>query len=84
MDEIERKLLLSRNRQRIVVNAVSYTDLEVFCTALCRAARAGKHFMARSAAALPKVLGFVKDRPLLTREEFLKAAGIQKKPWEAS
>lgn len=79
VDEIERKLLLSRNRQRIVVNAVSYTDLEVFCTALCRAARAGKHFMARSAAALPKVLGFVEDRPLLTREEFLKAAGNPEK-----
>ena len=40
-------------------------------TALCRALADGKEFLFRCAAALPKVLGGVPDRPLLKREDLL-------------
>ena len=40
-------------------------------TALCRALASGSEFLFRCAAALPKVLGSVPGRPLLTREDLL-------------
>lgn len=68
---ILRKLLAAKNRAKIIVNAVSYADLEVFCAALVTAMKQGKRFLARSAAALPKVLGRVSDQPLLKRQQLV-------------
>ena len=48
-------------------------DVMVFCAALIRALNAGKHFLFRSAATFPKVLGGVPDRPLLHKEEIIDA-----------
>lgn len=77
--EIADRLLLAENMTKIVVNAVTYADLKVFCAALTKAMLAGKHFVARTAAALPKVIGQVTDQPLLTREQLvgdMKNGGI--------
>lgn len=69
VEGILRKLMGAQNRAKIIVNAVCYADLKVFCAALVLAMKQGKQFFARSAAALPKVLGRVSDQPLLTREQ---------------
>lgn len=66
---IERKLAAVSGFGKVVVNALDYTDLEVFVTALLRVMRTGKRFLVRSAAALVKVLGGVSDKPLLTNAE---------------
>lgn len=57
---------------KVIVNALDYDDIRIFCAALYRALERGKQFILRSAAAIPKVLGGVSDRPLLTREELLR------------
>ena len=55
-----------------MVNAVCYGDLKVFCVAFLRAVRRGKRFLVRSAAAFPKVLAGVEERPLLTRADLVR------------
>jgi uncharacterized protein YgbK (DUF1537 family) len=64
-------LLGVRNFGKVVVNALDYADIKVFCAAFCGALDRGKRFIFRSAAAIPKVLGGIGDRPLLGREELL-------------
>jgi len=67
---ITRKLAEARNFQKVIVNAVDYGDLRVFALALADALDSGeKHFLFRTAAALPKVLSGMADRPLLSRAE---------------
>ena len=56
---------------KIIVNAVDYADLKVFCVALYRAMAKGKVFMFRTAAAIVKVMGGVTDQPLLTRAQMV-------------
>ncbi|GHV90720.1 hypothetical protein AGMMS50268_12230 [Spirochaetia bacterium] len=56
---------------KVVLNALDYNDIKIACAALYRALDGGKRFMIRSGAAIPKVLGGVSDRPLLTRAELL-------------
>lgn len=68
---IKNKLMGAENMAKIIVNAVSYADLKVFCAAFVMAVNEGKSFLARTAAAFPKVLGRVADRPLLTKEELV-------------
>ncbi len=68
---IKDKLMVAENNAKIIVNAVCYADLKVFCAAMVLAMKEGKHFLARSAAALPKVLGRVSDQPLLTRTQLV-------------
>ncbi|MGO5541602.1 four-carbon acid sugar kinase family protein [Blautia sp. HCP3S3_H10_1] len=66
---IKTKLMSAQNMAKIIVNAVSYADLKVFCAALVLAMKAGKHYMARTAAAFTKVMGRVSDQPLLGRTQ---------------
>jgi uncharacterized protein YgbK (DUF1537 family) len=66
---VEQKLLSVSNFGKVVVNAIDYADVEVFVTALVSALNKGREFLFRSAAALTRVLGGVKGRELLTREE---------------
>lgn len=65
-DSVFRKLTAAHGFVKVIVNALDYADLKVFCTALIRAEKAGKHFLARTAAAFPKVLADISDRPLLS------------------
>ena len=63
------KLMTAKDMVKIIVNAVSYADLKVFCAALVLAMKEGKHYMARTAAAFTKVMGRISDQPLLGREQ---------------
>ena len=70
-DKIESQLMTAKGFNKIIVNAVDYADVKVFCVALYRAMRKGKVFMFRTAAAIVKVMGGVADQPLLTRKEMV-------------
>ena len=72
IDEIEQKLLHVQGFNKIIVNAVDYADLKVFCIALYRAMAKGKVFMFRIAAAIVKVMGGISDQPLLEREQMVR------------
>lgn len=72
VDGIYSKLMSACGFDKIILNAVCYEDVKVFCAAFVRAVKAGKHFLARTAAAFPKVLADISDRPLLTREELVR------------
>lgn len=68
---VESKLMAVNGFGKVVVNAVEYSDVEVFSTALVNALMKGKNFLFRSAAALTKVIGGVSDKELLTKEELV-------------
>lgn len=69
IDAIRATLDRLQGQQPLIVNAIEYADVEVFATALAQSIADGKRFIIRSAAALPKVLGGIPDKPLLTYEE---------------
>lgn len=71
IDKIEAQLMAVKDFNKIVVNAVDYVDVKVFCVALYRAMAKGKVFMFRTAAAIVKVLGGVCDQDLLTRGQMV-------------
>ena len=70
-DKIEAQLMDVKDFNKVVVNAVDYVDIKVFCVALYRAMAKGKVFMFRTAAAIVKVMGGVSDQPLLTRAQMV-------------
>lgn len=70
-DKIEAQLLGVTNFNKIIVNAVDYADIKVFCVALYRAMAKGKMFMMRTAAGIVKVMGGISDQPLLTRKDMV-------------
>lgn len=67
VESVLQKLFQTEAFNKVIVNARTYEQLEVFCTAYIEAVKEGKHFLARTAAAFPKVLGGVTDQPLLDR-----------------
>lgn len=71
IDKIEEQLLETKNFNKIIVNAVDYADIKVFCVALYRAMAKGKVFMFRTAAAIVKVMGGISNQPLLTKEQMI-------------
>lgn len=71
VEKITAQLCAAENFAKIIVNAVCYEDLKVFCAAYVRALAAGKKFLFRTAAAWTKILGGIADRPLLTRRELI-------------
>lgn len=71
IDKIEAQLMEVKDFNKIIVNAVDYADVKVFCVALYRAMAKGKVFMFRTAAAIVKVMGAVTDQPLLAREQMV-------------
>lgn len=68
-DAITQLLCGAENFQPVLVDAIAQCDVEIFAVCLLRAMKAGREFLIRSAAAVPKVLGNVSSRPLLTKEE---------------
>ncbi len=71
LDVIEAQLMSVENFNKIVVNAVDYADIKIFCIAMFRAMTKGKNFMFRTAASIVKVMGGVSDQPLLTRDKMV-------------
>lgn len=72
VEKIQKQLLTADNFSKIVVNATDYSDIKVFSVAVYRATEKGKNFIFRSAAALVREMGGIRERPLLTREELIK------------
>ncbi len=76
VDSIADQLKAVSGFHKVVVNAIDYCDVEVFCTAFVKAVLSGKEFLFRSAAAVTKVLGGVPDKPLLTKEELVEPGNV--------
>lgn len=72
IDGITNKLLAVKDFNKIVLNAIDYTDVKVFIVAYSQALLQGKNFMFRSAAAVPKILGGVTDAGLLKKEQLIE------------
>jgi len=62
------KLLKIKNFNKLIVNAVEYTDLKVFLIALSESINRGKNFLFRTAASFVQVIGGINPKPLLTKE----------------
>lgn len=76
-EEITNLLMQAEDFQPVMVDAIAECDVEVFAVCLLRAMKAGKEYLIRSAATMPKVLGNVSSRPLLSREELLAESDIE-------
>lgn len=72
VDSVLNKLLKAENHRRIIVNAIDYVDVKVFCLALYKAIAQGKVFMYRTAASFVRCVGGISAKPLLKREEMVK------------
>ena len=70
-DKIEKQLLEVNDFNKVVVNAIDYCDIKVFCIALYRAMAKDKTYMFRTAAAIVKVIGGITNQPLLTKEKMI-------------
>jgi uncharacterized protein YgbK (DUF1537 family) len=55
--------------QSVIVNALTYRDMEVFVLGLLEAEEEGKRFLFRTGASFVKVRGGIEDRGLLTSRE---------------
>jgi len=71
LSKIYNQLMQAEGFQKIIVNAADYKDICIFCLAWIKAMRAGKHYISRSAAALPKIIGNIKDIPLLEKMDMI-------------
>ena len=71
IEKITEQLKNVRDFNKVIVNSIDYTDVEVFMLAFLTAVESGKEFIFRSAAAVTKILGGVSDQPLLRREDLV-------------
>ncbi|MSR94466.1 hydroxyacid dehydrogenase [Clostridiaceae bacterium 68-1-5] len=71
VEKIKKQLLGVNRFRKVIVNAISYADVKVFCIALYQAMEEGKLFLFRSAAALVKVMGGISSQPLLERKDMV-------------
>lgn len=69
---IKHQLMEVKHFNKVIVNALDYEDVKVFCTALYQAMAEGKEFLFRTAASFVKVLGGVSDIPLLQRKDMVQ------------
>lgn len=65
---IVRKLKEVTGFNKVIVNALDYCDLQVFCIALYESLAEGKKFLYRTAASFVRVIGGISEQPLLTAE----------------
>lgn len=71
LNHITAQLMQVSGFGKVVVNASAYADVKVFIAAYLSVLALGKEFLFRSAAAVPKILGRIPDKPLLTKEELV-------------
>lgn len=71
IQQITRQLMDVHDFNKVVVNALDYTDIKVFCIALYKAMAQGKNFIFRTAAGFVKAVCGVTDQPLLKREDLM-------------
>ncbi len=70
-DAAYQRLSVVRNGQVVVINAASYSDLDVIVTAARRCEAKGQRFLYRTAASFVKAAAGLHDYPLLTRSTLL-------------
>lgn len=75
LEEITKKLVGARGFCKIIVNAVDYVDVKIFCICWLRAMKQGKNYLARSAAALTRIIGGISEIPLLSKEQLTDRDG---------
>lgn len=68
-DKVYEILLKAKQNAPIIVNAVSYDDLDIVSLAVLRAIDVGKHFLFRTAASWIKSFGGIESRPYLTAQD---------------
>ena len=68
-DTAVEKLCSVKNFGKVIVNSETWQDAYTFAAVVREALAAGKSFLFRTAAAFPKALANVSDRPLLKAEE---------------
>ena len=73
VDKISARLKNVRDFNKIIVNAIDYVDVEIFALALLKS---GKNFIFRTAAAFTKIIGGVKDKPLLKKSELVDETNL--------
>lgn len=73
IEGITEKLMAVDHFNKIVVNAIEYSDIKVFTVAFINATLKGRNLMFRSAAAVPKVLGGVTDEGLLEKNQLIES-----------
>lgn len=71
IDRITEQLSKVRDFGKVVVNAVDYIDAKIFSIAFINTLMRGKEFIFRCAASVVKVLGGVRDIPLLTKDQLI-------------
>lgn len=71
VDFIKDQLMNVSGFNKVIVNAIDLADVKIFALAFIQAVLQGKTFLFRSAAAVPKVLGGITDKPLLSKEQSL-------------
>ncbi|MCI6018820.1 MAG: hydroxyacid dehydrogenase [Clostridiales bacterium] len=73
IETITNQLMSVTDFNKVIVNAVSYAGIKVFCVALYTAMKKGKRFMFRTAAGFVKVVGGISDFPLLTKAQMVQS-----------
>jgi len=68
-EAVKNRLLGLENSPVCIVNAASYSDLEVFVLGLLEAEDLGRNFLYRSAASLVRVRSGISPHPLLTEDD---------------
>jgi uncharacterized protein YgbK (DUF1537 family) len=76
IDEIYQILLNVDHFNKVIVDSTSYEELEIFVLAFRQALKAGKHFLIRSAAGFPKILGGISNQGLL-KGQSIKSSNVQ-------
>ncbi|ASA21380.1 four-carbon acid sugar kinase family protein [Paenibacillus donghaensis] len=69
---IVKKLNAVTGFNKVIVNALDYCDLQVFCIALYESLAEGKKFLYRTAASLVRVIGGISEQPLLRAEQLIE------------
>jgi len=75
---VEKILEDLKGEEKVVVNALTYRDIEVFVLGLLKAEQKGKRFLFRTAASFVKVRGAIGDIPLLSAEQIYQNKDIRR------
>ncbi len=67
--EITEQLMAVKDFNKVIVNALDYTDVKTFAIAFVESMLRGKEFLFRSATSLTKVMGGISDIPLLSGDQ---------------
>ena len=73
-DRILKKLLFHDRYRKIIVNAVAYSDLEVFSSAVIKAEKMGMNYIYRTAASFVRVRSGIETQKLLSKKEIVFAS----------